>query len=174
MRLHVGSHADAPEHYVVGGLQIHDLPLETFVGPAVIVDLGSMSPAAPIDRSTIEGAARGRVNAGDRLLIRSGWDGQFGGSTWRDSSPYLTTSAIDWIASRRVRLLGMDFAHSKDEPGSAERYYLTRTFCAAGIVVLANLHLEHVDVVSGLLVAAPIHLVGVEAAPVRPLLLAPA
>src|SRR5471030_954191 len=32
MRLHAGSHVDAPEHNVPGGTQIHQLPLETFIG----------------------------------------------------------------------------------------------------------------------------------------------
>ena len=39
MRLHAGSHVDAPEHMVKGGKQIQDLPLETFAGDAVIADL---------------------------------------------------------------------------------------------------------------------------------------
>src|SRR6266481_8351774 len=39
MRLHAGSHVDAPEHNVKGGTQIQDLPLETFAGDALIADL---------------------------------------------------------------------------------------------------------------------------------------
>src|ERR1700674_3342937 len=39
MRLHAGSHVDAPEHNVRGGTQIHELPLELFIGDAVIADL---------------------------------------------------------------------------------------------------------------------------------------
>src|SRR6202043_1758569 len=35
MRLHAGSHVDAPEHNVRGGTQIHELPLELFIGDAV-------------------------------------------------------------------------------------------------------------------------------------------
>src|SRR2546423_14126239 len=34
MRVHAGSHVDAPEHFVKGGKQIHELPLDTFIGPA--------------------------------------------------------------------------------------------------------------------------------------------
>src|SRR5215831_2502252 len=39
MRLHAGSHVDAPEHNVRGGTQIHQLPLELFIGDAVVADL---------------------------------------------------------------------------------------------------------------------------------------
>ncbi len=39
MRLHAVSHVDAPEHNVRGGTQIHQLPLELFIGEATIADL---------------------------------------------------------------------------------------------------------------------------------------
>src|SRR5882757_9354964 len=38
MRLHAGSHIDAPEHNVPGGTQVHQLPLELFIGDAIIAD----------------------------------------------------------------------------------------------------------------------------------------
>jgi kynurenine formamidase len=48
MRLHAGSHVDAPEHNVCGGTQIHELPLETFIGDAIIADLrDKLPPSAP-------------------------------------------------------------------------------------------------------------------------------
>ena len=44
MRLHAGSHVDAPEHNVRGGTQIHQLPLELFIGDAVVADLRDKLP----------------------------------------------------------------------------------------------------------------------------------
>ncbi len=40
--LHVGTHLDAPAHFVSGGKFIGDLPLEWLVGPACVVDLERM------------------------------------------------------------------------------------------------------------------------------------
>jgi kynurenine formamidase len=39
MRLHAGSHVDAPEHNVRDGAQIHQLPLALFIGDAIVADL---------------------------------------------------------------------------------------------------------------------------------------
>ena len=47
MRLHAGSHVDAPEHNVRGGTQIHQLPLQLFIGDAIAtyaVTNGSTGP----------------------------------------------------------------------------------------------------------------------------------
>src|SRR4029077_19389259 len=39
MRLHAGTHVDAPSHMVQGGKQIHDLALDMFIGDAVVADV---------------------------------------------------------------------------------------------------------------------------------------
>src|ERR1700750_1089798 len=39
MRLHAGSHVDAPEHNVRGGTQIHPLPVDLLMGDAVFADV---------------------------------------------------------------------------------------------------------------------------------------
>src|SRR5580698_11506859 len=48
MRLHAGSHVDAPEHNVRGGTQIHQLPLDLFIGDALIADLRDKLPSKAI------------------------------------------------------------------------------------------------------------------------------
>ena len=48
MRLHAGSHVDAPEHNVRGGTQIHQLPLELFMGDAIVADLRDKMPGKAI------------------------------------------------------------------------------------------------------------------------------
>src|SRR5690606_11060142 len=45
--LHVGTHADAPFHFVPDGSTIDDIPLEVFVGAALLVDAGSADPLGP-------------------------------------------------------------------------------------------------------------------------------
>ena len=58
MRLHAGSHVDAPEHNVRGGTQIHQLPLELFIGDAIIADLRDKLPGAGDHREGPGEAAR--------------------------------------------------------------------------------------------------------------------
>src|SRR5215831_19226932 len=54
MRLHAGSHIDAPEHNVRGGKQVQDLPLETFAGEAVIADLRHLVPGGAVTAAELE------------------------------------------------------------------------------------------------------------------------
>src|SRR6202007_2705665 len=84
MRLHAGSHVDAPEHNVRGGTQIHQLPLELFIGDAIIADLRDKLPGNAITEKDLENRLDNRIKKGDRLLLRTdhnnGYDG--GSEKW--------------------------------------------------------------------------------------------
>src|SRR6478672_11741064 len=54
MRLHAGSHVDAPEHNVRGGTQIHQLPLDLFICDAIIADFLHKLPAKTITEMDME------------------------------------------------------------------------------------------------------------------------
>src|SRR5438105_575193 len=68
MRLHAGSHVDAPEHNVRGGTQIHQLPLGLFIGDAVVADLRHKMPGKAITEKDMENSLGNRIRKGDRLL----------------------------------------------------------------------------------------------------------
>src|SRR5271168_5192186 len=50
---HIGTHADAPRHFIPNGATIDEIPLELLVGPATVVDFTGCRPlqeiAAPPD-----------------------------------------------------------------------------------------------------------------------------
>lgn len=56
MRLHAGTHVDAPSHMVKGGKDIHDLPIEMFIGPAVVADVRHKGPKEGIFAADLEKA----------------------------------------------------------------------------------------------------------------------
>src|SRR5438034_6241397 len=67
MRLHAGSHVDAPEHNVRGGTQIHQLPLELFVGDAIVADLRDKIPGKAITEKDLEKRLDNRDRKSTRL-----------------------------------------------------------------------------------------------------------
>ena len=74
MRLHAGSHVDAPEHNLRGGTQIHQLQLDLFIGDAVIADLRDKMPGRAITRRTCRSgsttaSAKGTASCCGRITI---------------------------------------------------------------------------------------------------------
>src|SRR6516225_8232868 len=74
MRLHAGSHVDPPEHNVRGGTQIHQLPLDLFIGDAVTPIYATRCPGGRSRRRTCRSgsttaSAKGTASCCGRITI---------------------------------------------------------------------------------------------------------
>lgn len=75
---HAGTHFDAPEHFVPGGMDTAGIPIDDLVVPAVVIDITAKAAAHPnavLEPSDVEAfeAEHGRIPPGTAVLMRSGW-----------------------------------------------------------------------------------------------------
>jgi arylformamidase len=170
MRLHAGSHVDAPEHNVRGGTQIHQLPLELFIGDAIVADLCNKLPARAITENDLENTVGRQIKAGDRLLLRTDHNNTYDGGSekWMTDSPYLTIGATLWCIDKGVVIVGYDFYHGNDEPGAPRVFHNSRTLSEHGVITMPYLkNLNLIDKQRFTLVGLPLKLIDAEASPVR-------
>ena len=174
MRLHAGSHIDAPEHWIPGGKQIHELPLARFIGEVVIADLSGKTDKAITD-TDLDRAAGELLRKGERLLIRTDWNDRLPKmevDDWKKDSPFMTPAALDWCISRKPSIVGIDFYQGAAPPGADHSKMFESSLVRAGILTLTNLvNLGAVKGRRGTLIAFPLALHGVEASPVRAIVL---
>lgn len=172
MRLHAGTHVDAPAHFVKGGTHIYDVPLETFVGDAVVANLSHLGPNSPITVQDLERTIGGELKGGDRLLLRTDWNKRYGQPGWAEQSPYLMPEAVDWCIQRGTVLVGIDFSHAKDAPSAPAVFYTSRALCENGVMVMAYLNnLDRISKTRVTLIALPLAIADVESAPARAVVL---
>lgn len=157
---HVGTHVDAPFHFDARGARVGGLPLDAFVGRAVVVDARGCS--------ALDAELLGRVDlsGGPRVLFRT--QERTDPSTFLESFPVLTGGAVDLLARAGVRLVGVD-APSVD-PVDAKRLAVHEALGRAGILNIENLRLDDAAPGAYELLAAPVAWVEMDAAPVRALL----
>jgi|SRR5450631_4483105 arylformamidase len=170
MRLHAGSHVDAPEHNVRGGTQIHQLPLGLFIGDAIIADLRDKLPGKQITERDLANSVGGRIRKGDRLLLRTDHNNAYDGGSenWMKESPYLTIGATMWCIEMGVVIVGYDFYHGNDEPGAPRVFHNSRTLSEHGIITMPYLkNLDRIEQDRFVLIGLPLKLIGAEASPVR-------
>jgi arylformamidase len=170
MRLHAGSHVDAPEHNVRGGTQIHQLPLELFIGDAIIADLRHKIPGKAITEKDMENALGNRIRRGDRLLLRTDHNNSYDGGSerWMNESPYLTIGATTWCIEKGVVIVGYDFYHGNDELDAPRTFHNSRTLSEHGIITMPYLkHLDRIDADRFTLIGLPLNIIGAEASPIR-------
>jgi len=170
MRLHAGSHVDAPEHNVRGGTQIHQLPLELFMGDAIVADLRDKLPGQAITEKDLEKRLDNRIRKGDRLLLRTDHNNSYDGGSeaWMKTSPYLTIGATLWCIEKGVVIVGYDFYHGNDEPDSPRVFHNSRTLSEHGVITMPYLkNLDRIEKDRFTLIGLPLKMIGAEASPVR-------
>jgi kynurenine formamidase len=136
---HVGTHIDAPSHFLPSGLTVDQLSLHACVGTARLVFLPK-EPGQIITRQDLENT-QGLSESVKRIILRTGWDTRFGTPDFYNDFPVLTKEASDYLAGLDIVLLGMDTPSPSpiDDPGQA----IHKTLLGAGIVLvesMANLH----------------------------------
>lgn len=166
---HVGTHADAPLHVLPGAPGAEAFPLDVFGGPATVIELppGAMARAtaggANVELADLEPLLPAHM---ERLLVRTGVDAASGFPTaW----PALSPRCVQALCARGLRLLGVD-APSVD-PRESKTLDTHRTLFGAGAYNLENLDLRDVPPGRYVLAAYPMRLEGLDAAPVRAVLL---
>lgn len=159
---HVGTHADTPLHVRDGapGSEAFDLP--AFLGAALVVsvdDLGSLIAAAALMSRLPDGEV-------ERLLLRTGHSIASGAfpAQW----PVLDVDLVSALADRGLRLLGVD-APSVDDRES-KTLDVHHALFRREITIIENLDLRHVADGAYDLIALPLRLEGLDAAPVRAVL----
>jgi arylformamidase len=167
MSPHVGTHADAPLHVRDGWPASDALPPRAFVGPAVVVDVSDRDGEIALDALLSAARAQGvALDGAARVLLRTGRT--IAGGAFPDGWPWLAPACVRALAGRGLRLLGVD-APSVDARDSRTLDTHHALF-GAGAFNLENLDLRAAAPGRYELVAPPLSLVGLDAAPVRALL----
>jgi len=169
MRLHAGSHIDAPSHMIKGGKELHELELGRFIGPAVVADLRHVDPKEAIRAEDFDKGVGKVIQPGDRLLLRTDINKDYDGSAeWMARAPYLGDDAVAWCAERAVSIVGFDFYHA-NEPGPMDpENCTTRKLLQRGIITMPYLtNLWAITKPRVTLIALPLKMKNVEASPIR-------
>ena len=161
MSTHGGTHADAPLHYAAGAEPIDALDLEPYLGPARVVDARGQGPAV-----TAAWLGPHLKGAPPRVLLRT-FD-RFPRDAWTSDFTAVAPDAIRLLASCRALLIGTD-APSID-PEQSKTLDAHRAVLSTGLRILEGLVLDDVPAGDYELIALPLRLAGLDAAPVRAML----
>ncbi len=110
MSTHHGTHLDAPYHFFDDGKTLDRMTLDQFIGPTSLIDLApgsALEEGTPLTVEMFEPHAA-KFTRGAKIIYRTGWDRMFGTPEFFSRFPTLTLEAAQWIADRRIGLLGMD------------------------------------------------------------------
>jgi len=168
MRLHAGTHIDAPSHMIRNGKELQDLQLTRFIGPAMVADVRHRRAKDAITAADLENTVGAKFQPGDRLLLRTDLNENYDGSPeWMARAPYLSDEAVEWCAARGAAIVGFDFYHAA-EPVQDANSCTTRKLLERGVVTMPYLtNLKAISKPRVTLISLPLKMTHVEASPVR-------
>jgi kynurenine formamidase len=162
MGSHQGTHLDAMAHFVPDGKRIDAMPLEWFYGPARVLRM----PKAPREEITASDFAQHEalLNPGARILISTGWEREFGTPRFFEDFPSMTQEAARYLASRRLRLIGMDMP----TPGR-DYYEIHHILLAPEVEMVIVEGLAHLDQLPAnfTFIGFPLKFAGGDGSPIR-------
>src|SRR6266403_240496 len=133
--VHAGTHVDAPFHFVPDGAGIDSVPLEQFIGPALVyhVDADRFITEVHVQAIPLEGATRVLFKTrNSELLKRREYDPNF---------VAFSVGAARALVARGVGLVGLDYlsvAHAD------EQVPVHRAFLDHGVVILEGVDLSEI------------------------------
>lgn len=162
--VHIGTHVDAPRHFIARGAGVDELPLEVLIGEAVLVSLPAVEA---IDREALE--ALDLAGDAERLLFKTSNSSHSLTESGEFHRNYVAIdeSGADWLVERGVRLVGVDYRSVAPWGQSVATH---RRLLGAEVVVIEGLDLTRVEPGNYQLYCLPLKLVGADGAPARVLL----
>ena len=189
---HVGTHFDAPIHWISGreSIDVSQVPPRHLIAPAVVIDRSSESAENPDYLLTVEEVRafedeHGPLPEGGWLLLHTGWDARAqdaeaflnADESGNPHSPGFDAECARWIAEESplvgvgVETVGIDAGGAAEfDPPFPAHYYLMGTG-KYGVTQLANL--GALPRTGALLIVTPLRLAGGTGSPVRALALVP-
>ena len=167
MSAHNGTHADAPFHFTGKGDTVDSVRLESYIGPAVVIDLAEkFSRTQPFVAIADLKHARSQIAETRRVLLKTNCFSD--SKRFPDWIPVLKAEAVAWLRELRIVLLGVDLPSVDpiDAKVLANHYGLA----AGNIAIVESLDLSEIEAGVYQFAALPLKIVGGDAAPARALL----
>lgn len=157
----MGAHADAPLHYHHDGAAIDAVSLDPYIGACDLIHVLAQSGVVRAD--DIQAALQDAP--APRILIRT--YARFPNS-WSDDFASIDAGAVDWLANHGVRLIGVDTPSL--DPANSKTMEAHHAVYRHDMRILEGLCLDQVEPGRYELIALPLNLAGLDAAPVRAIL----
>ena len=164
---HTGTHIDAPRHFIPDGIGVDRIPPNKLVGEAYVCDMSSKPIGSGITDLDLHKNLEGKVAEDDIVVCFTACSEHWGEKSVSSNYTYLTGNAAEYLVSKKVRAVGIDFL-------SVEKFRALdpvahKTLLGNGIFIIESLSRETKQFVGKriLMICMPIKLQNGDGAPSR-------
>ena len=142
---HIGTHVDAPFHFDPGGTTVENMPLNRYMGPALLLDLRAVAKGlTPLSVSDVQNSGGTSEAVKDKIVVLfTGWAAAESGSDrFYSQGPYLSNEGAAYLADNGVNAVSVDFPidkHPATPQSTIHDFPVHRLLLGRGIPLIENL-----------------------------------
>lgn len=162
--VHIGTHIDAPFHYLKNGSTSDKIYLDRLVGPAFVA---SILNEKFIDENVLKDLC---IPEGTKRLLLHTQNSYLWNETpqkFNINYVALTQEAAQWLVDHEIFLIGIDYLSVQIYKEESRTHQI---LLKAGVVILEGLNLSHVETGMYELICLPLKIVGSDGSPSRAIL----
>jgi kynurenine formamidase len=126
--MHVGTHVDAPLHFISEGKCISDISIDRFYGDGVLIDVRG-KPVIDID--CLENI---KIEKDDHVLFFTGHDQYYGAHDYFLDHPVITEKLAQYLIDKKIKMVGVDMPSPDKYPFAVHKLLLKQD-----ILIIENL-----------------------------------
>jgi len=162
--VHIGTHVDAPDHFLGNGDTVENLPLDLLVGPALVAEIPVEGQISAMDLQAA------KIPEGTKRLLLKTANSQIwieGLKEFKEDFIALEADAAAYLVKLGVEVVGLDYLSVAPfaDPGPTHQILLK-----AGTLIIEGLDLSEIEPGEYTLYCLPLKIKGSDGAPARVLL----
>ena len=162
--VHIGTHVDAPDHFLGNGDTVENLPLDLLVGPALVAGIPVEGQISAMDLQAA------KIPEGTKRLLLKTANSQIwieGLKEFKEDFIALEADAAAYLVKLGVEVVGLDYLSVAPfaDPGPTHQILLK-----AGTLIIEGLDLSEIEPGEYTLYCLPLKIKGSDGAPARVLL----
>lgn len=159
--VHVGTHVDAPSHFIENGRTIEEIPPQRFMGEVQVIEIEDNNEIKKSELESIDFHSK-------KILFKTKNSNIISENIFYDDFVYLNYEAAEYLIESGVDFIGIDYLtiESIDTTDFAVHKLLLKN----NVIVLEGINLKEVEPGNYKMISLPLKLTGAEASPVRALL----
>ncbi len=160
---HVGTHIDAPYHFLEQGVTLDRVPLDRLIGNARLLDLSFKKAKELITRKEME-SYDSVISRDDIIILRTDWYKKFPSHEYGYDNPNVSTEAVKYLVQKKIKMLAVESPtlNWEDNPDAH------KILLSAGILLVEGLaYLDKISTETFTFYAIPLKIKDIDGFPVR-------
>jgi len=161
MNTHHGTHVDSPRHFMPDGITIDEMPLDTIMGPARIIEIKDKELVRPEELESHD------IQPGERILFKTVNSSYYRRGEFVEDFVHLRSEAASFLREKRISVVGIDYLAIGSFKDRLELIRVHRILLSSGIWIIEALDLSNVTQGRYEIICLPVRIAQGDAAQAR-------